>query len=129
MSRAKQKGTRGESDRVAWLRSRGWRHATRIPLKGSKDCGDLILDQGVPVMIESKETKAFTPSVVVDEVEVQIENAAAEFGFAIVKRRGTTDVGKYYAITTCEQMMGLVERVWEPPPAEKPKTRLLRRLR
>lgn len=122
-----QKGTKGETARVNYLRARGWRYATRIPKKGNRDCGDMILDQVVPVMIESKETRAFTPSTFVAEMNAQIENAEAEFGFVIVKKKGTTDVGQYYALTTVEQMMSLIERVWVPPPPEKPKVRLLRR--
>jgi hypothetical protein len=65
-------------------------------------------------MVESKETKAFTPSSFVAEMNAQIVNKHAEFGFVIVKKRGTTDVGQYYALTTVDQMMGLVERVWQP---------------
>lgn len=113
------KGTRGETDRVNYLKSRGWKYATRIPKAGAKDRGDLILDQAVPVMVESKETKAFTPSVFIAEMEAQIKNADAEFGFVVVKKKGTTDVGKYYTLTTVEQMMSLIERVW-PPPADTP---------
>ena len=109
-----RRGTAGETERVNYMRSRGWHYSTRIPKKGARDCGDMILDQAVPVMIESKQTKAFTPSSTLSEVLVQIENAKAEFGFAIVKKRGTTDVGKYYALTSVEQMMNLIERVWQP---------------
>lgn len=109
------KGTKGETARVRWLQSRGWRYATRIPKKGNRDCGDLILDQTVPVMVESKETKSFTPSIFIKEMEAQISHAGAEFGFVMVKRRGTADVGQYYALTTVEQMLSLIERVWAPP--------------
>lgn len=113
-NRAGQKGTKGETDRVRYFIARGWKYATRIPKKGSRDCGDMILDQAVPVMIESKETKSFTPSTFIAEMEAQIANAQAEFGFVIVKKRGTTDIGKYYALTTVEQQMSLIERVWSP---------------
>lgn len=112
---AGRKGTKGETDRVNYFRCRGWRYATRIPKAGAKDKGDLILDQAVPVMIESKETKAFTPSTFIAEMEAQIKNAEAEFGFVVVKKKGTTDVGRYYCLTTVDQMMSLVERVWTPP--------------
>ena len=115
MTAAQRKGTHGETSRVKYLQSRGWRYATRIPKFGAKDRGDLVLDQAVPVMIESKETKSFTPSTFIAEMKAQIENASAEFGFVIVKRKGTTDVGKYYAITDVDNMMNLIERVWTPP--------------
>jgi hypothetical protein len=121
-----QKGTKGESDRVKYLRGRGWRYATRIPKAGARDKGDIILDQAVPVMVESKETRSFTPAAFIKEMDVQIANAEAEFGFVIWKKRGTTDVGQYYALTTVEQMMNLVERVWDVPPAAS-KGRVLKR--
>ncbi len=114
-NRSGQKGTAGESARVNYLKARGWKYATRIPKKGSKDCGDLILDQAVPVMIESKETKAFAPASFIAEMEAQIVNAGAEFGFCIVKKRGTTNVGAYYALTSVEHMISLIERVYEKP--------------
>ncbi len=117
MTAAQRKGTHGETARVNYFKARGWKYATRIPKAGAKDKGDLILDQAVPVMIESKETKAFTPSTFISEMEVQVQNSNAEFGFVIVKKKGTTDVGKYYALTTVDQLMSLLERVWEPPQA------------
>lgn len=115
MNRSGRKGTKGETDRVNYFKSRGWYYATRIPKAGAKDKGDLILDQAVPIMIESKETKAFTPSTFVAEMEAQIENANACFGFVVVKKKGTTDVGKYYALTTVDHMMNLVEQVFTKP--------------
>ena len=115
MSKQRQKGTRGETDRVNYFKARGWKYATRIPTAGANDKGDLILDQAVPVMIESKEVKAFTPSTFIAEMEAQIKNSKADFGCVVVKKKGTTDVGKYYCLTTVDQMMSLLERVWSPP--------------
>jgi len=112
-----RKGTKGETDRVNYFKSRGWKYATRIPKAGAKDKGDMILDQAVPVMIESKETKSFTPSTFISEMEDQIIHAQAEFGFVIVKKKGTTDVGKYYCLTTVDQIMSLLEKVYPQPPA------------
>ncbi len=115
MSKSGRKGTKGETDRVNYFKSRGWKYATRIPKAGAKDKGDLILDQAVPVMIESKETKSFTPSTFIAEMEAQIINSDAKFGFVVVKKKGTTDVGKYYAITTVDHMMNLIEQVFDKP--------------
>lgn len=124
---AKQKGTKGERDRVAYLRSRGWHFADRIVQHGSLDEGDIRLDPNVPIAIESKETKAFTPSQFITELTAEIENAHALTGFVIVKRRGTTDVGQYYALCTVDQIMTLVELAFDPTPVRKPK-KLLRRV-
>ena len=122
------KGTKGETARVKYLVARGWKYATRIPKTGNRDKGDLILDQAVPVVIESKETKGFTPSSFLAELEAEIANANGEFGFVIAKKRGTTDVGQYYALTSVERMMWLVEQVYSKPDPE-PRRKLLRRVR
>lgn len=114
-----QKGTKGESDRVKYFRARGWHHATRIVKKGARDEGDIVLDHAVPVVVESKETKAFTPASFIAELEAEIANANGEFGFVIWKRRGTTAVGKYYCLTTVDQIMGLIERVWHPSESQR----------
>ena len=85
-----------------------------LSLRAAACCKPMAGDQAVPVMVEVKTVKAFTPSTFIAEVEAQIINAAAEFGFAIVKKRGTADVGKYYALTNVDQMMSLIERVYHP---------------
>ena len=123
---SKRRGTKGESDRVKYLQARGWRYARRIVMEGAADKGDLILDQAVPVVIESKEVKArnFSPSTFIKECEAEIENAGAEFGFFIVKKVGTTNVGDYYALCTVDRMMWLIEQVYD-----KPRVRRLRRVR
>jgi hypothetical protein len=48
-------------------------------------------------------------------MEAQIINSDAKFGFVVVKKKGTTDVGKYYAITTVDHMMNLIEQVFDKP--------------
>lgn len=118
-NRAKAKGTAGETAIVRYLIERGWIHAKRITLKGNADEGDVVLGDGIPVMIESKMTKAFTPSVFVDEMNEEVANALAEFGCVVWKRRGTTNVGEWYCLTTVDQQMRLIERVWRRPPKKK----------
>lgn len=120
------KGRYQESQIVTWLIVRGWLYAKRIRQKGARDEGDIHLGDGVPVVIESKNTKSFNLAESVKETEAEIANAGAEFGYAVLKKRGTTDVGQYYAVTTVERMDWLIQQVYEQP-TRTPKRRVLRR--
>lgn len=120
------KGRYQESLVVKWLIFRGWLYAKRIRQKGALDEGDIHLGDGVPVVIESKNTKSFDLAGSVKETEAEIINAGAEFGYAILKRRGTTDVGQYYAVTTVERMDWLLQQVYEQPKVVPSRRRIKR---
>jgi hypothetical protein len=64
-------------------------------------------------MIEAKNEKTISLAQYIKEMDAQIVNADAETGFVIIKRRGTTDVGKYYALTTVEHANDLLRRVYK----------------
>jgi hypothetical protein len=96
------KGTQLETATVNWLRAHGWTFARRISKEGSKDKGDVTLGDGIPVTIEAKNTKAMNISGAQKELAVEMTNAGHKWGFTIHKKRGTTDVGKYYAILPVE---------------------------
>lgn len=131
-NRPKQIGTAQETAVKLYLRDRGYVHAKRIVLHGTHDEGDLVLGDGYPVVIESKGGRSAVARIPgsLNELEAEIENAGAEFGFLVVKRAGTTDVGRYYAIVPVRRMVDLVERVW-PPPHElaQPRVKVWRRIR
>lgn len=117
MSRSKQKGTAHETAIVRWLHLNGWPSADRSPLRGNQDKGDIT---GIPgVCIEAKNCKAFTPSVWLDELAVEMANASAETGVVIAKRRGTTNVDDYYAILPARLWLELLiearpDYPWQP---------------
>ena len=96
MSKAKQKGTKAESDVVAWLKAEGWVHAERRALSGNLDKGDI--NMGAPVVIEVKDHKTITLSEWLKELKVEMENAGVSVGSVIAKKRGTTNVAEWYAI-------------------------------
>jgi hypothetical protein len=111
-NRSKGIGTFHESHVVRWLKRNGWPYARRITLKGARDEGDIALGDGVPVAVEAKAEKTITLAEYIRELEVEIVNANAETGVVIIKRRGTTDVGQYYALTTVEHWNALTLAVY-----------------
>ena len=95
MSKQKQKGTRAENQVVTFLRA-FWPYAERRVLAGVNDKGDV---SGLgPVVVEVKDHGKITLSVFVDELKAEVINANAHTGVVIAKRRGTLDVGEWYAV-------------------------------
>jgi HJR/Mrr/RecB family endonuclease len=112
---AKKRGTEHETRCVRWLRAHGWSYARRITQKGSRDEGDIRLADGVPVVIEAKNEKAITIGTYIAELDAECVNAECDQGVVIIKRRGTTDVGKYYALTTVDRWNALALAAIEVP--------------
>jgi hypothetical protein len=95
MSKSKQKGTSAETAVVNWLKEQGRKHVERRALHGTLDRGDIA---GIPcVVIEVKNHARMELSQWLKELEVEIANDKAESGVVIHKKKGTTDVGEWYA--------------------------------
>lgn len=95
MSKSKQKGTAAETAVVNYLKGKGRKHVERRSLNGSSDRGDIA---GLPgVVIEVKNHARMELSQWVSELEVEIKNDKADTGVVIHKKKGTTDVGQWYA--------------------------------
>ena len=124
MNRAKARGTSHETHVVSWLKINGWPYARRITQKGNKDEGDARLADGVPVVIEGKNEKAITIGTYIRELEDECSNAGFFQGVVIIKRRGTTDVGQYYALTTVSRWNDLARRAISVPP-QPPRRRMV----
>lgn len=108
MTASRRKGTDAESRVVAWLRERGWVHAERRALAGARDRGDVAGLVGV--VVEVKAERAWTPGGYLAELAAEVVNDGAEVGVVVVKRRGTTDVGRWYALTDAATFFDLVRR-------------------
>jgi len=106
MSASKQKGTAAETAIVRWFQSHGWPRAERRALSGAYDMGDINLEPGI--VVEVKNTKTITLAEFVAETERERINANAEFGMCVIKKRGTTDPGQFYAVTSLDQMAWLL---------------------
>lgn len=103
----KSRGRAAENAVVEWLRSHGRPYVERRRLTGTHDCGDLT---GIPgVVVEVKATKSIDLAGFVDELEDEMINADAETGVVIIKRRGTTDVGNWYAVMPASVWLQLLE--------------------
>lgn len=95
MSKQKQKGTAAETAVVNWLKEQGRKHVERRSLNGTADRGDIA---GIPcVVIEVKNHAKMTLSEWLSELEIEMHNDKADHGVVIHKKRGTTNVGEWYA--------------------------------
>ncbi len=83
---SKQRGTRWETDIVAYLNENGYPHAERRALAGNLDKGD-ITGLGPAIVIEAKATKALSLGEQMKETEAERLNAKADYGVLVWKRR------------------------------------------
>ena len=105
MNRSKAKGTRFESDVVAYLREHGFRYAERRALAGNADRGDIA---GVPgVAIECKAVQRIELATFVDESQREAANAGAGLGVTVVKRRQKS-TGDAYVVMPLSAFVALI---------------------
>lgn len=108
VSAQKQKGTAAETSVVNYLKDNGFPHASRIgAINGYNDKGDI--DGCGPIVIEVKNHKALDLAGWLKELEVEIKNAGVQTGVVIAKRRGTTDVGEWYAVMSVDILLALLK--------------------
>lgn len=116
MSKMKSLGTQNETAIKEWLRANGWPYADRKVLAGANDEGDIRLSERIPFVIEAKTAKSTTDraslGTFVRELEVEVANADAECGAVIFKKKGTTNVGDYYAIMPVHMLNELLKRAF-----------------
>lgn len=103
MNASKQKGTAFETALVRWLESQGI-PAKRIVLHGNQDQGDV--DAGL-VNFEAKNCNSISLSTWVKEAEVETAHAGKPV-VVVAKRKGISDAGQSYVITTLAQFMELM---------------------
>jgi len=108
LSKSKQKGTAAETAVVRYLQQNGYPNVERRALNGTQDRGDVsgIAD----VVIEVKNHARMELSEWVKELEAEIKNAQATSGTVIHKKRGTTNVGEWYATLPVELWVQLIQR-------------------
>jgi len=108
MSKSKQKGTAAETAVVNWLLSKGRKHVERRSLNGVNDRGDIA---GVPgVVLEIKNCAKIELSAWLKELEAEMINDKADTGVVIHKKKGTTDVGLWYATMPVSVWFKLIEK-------------------
>ena len=107
MSKQRQKGTRAESAVVNYLKDNGFPYAERRALHGVNDKGD-ITGCG-PVVFEVKDHAKLSLSEWVKELEDEMRNAGVDIGTVVAKKRGTLDVGEWYAILPFRLLVQLLK--------------------
>jgi hypothetical protein len=101
----KAKGTSAETAVVKYLKNT-WDSVERRALAGSADKGDI---SGIPnVCIEVKDHKKMVLSGWVKELDEEMKNSQALTGAVIHKKRGTLDVGEWYATMPVEVYVNLL---------------------
>lgn len=115
-NRMKSMGTSHETAIKEWLRKNGWPYAERKTLAGAADEGDIRLSERVPFVIEAKTAKSTTDRAAigsfVKELEAEVVNSGSESGAVILKKRGTTDVGQYYAIMPVHMLNVILSKAY-----------------
>lgn len=105
---SKAKGRDAENAVVKFLLEHGFHRAERRRLTGANDRGDIA---GVDdLTIEVKAEKRIDLAGYMKELAAEVENTGDEFGVAFVKRRGTTDVGEWYAVMPVSWFVRLWKR-------------------
>ena len=104
---SRRKGTTYERDVIRWLRSHGVPHAERTSTGRTQTRGDI---DGIPgVHLELRNRARIDLATWLDDTTTAAGDALPVL---IVRRRGTTDRGQDYAITTLDRM---VELLTDPP--------------
>lgn len=108
MSKSKQKGTAAETAVVNWIKKQTNRpHVERRSLNGANDRGDIAGILGVVIEVKNHATMKLPEWL--RELEEEMKNDKANTGVVIHKKRGTTDVGEWYATLPVKVWYKLLE--------------------
>lgn len=108
MSKQRAKGTSAETAVVRYLQDNGFIHAERRALHGINDKGDIT---GIPgVVIEVKNHAKLTLAEWVKELQQEMVNANADFGFVVAKKKGTTNPAEWYAVMPLEILLNEIKK-------------------
>jgi len=105
---SKRKGSAFELAIAKYLVEQGWKHAERRIAGSTIDKGDIYGIIGC--VIEAKNEKRIDLAGYMKELEVECANAKATTGAAIVKKRGTTNVGEAYAVMPVRMWVDLMKQ-------------------
>jgi Holliday junction resolvase len=108
MSKSKAKGTAFETAVVKYL-SDYYPNVERRTLSGINDKGD-IAGTNKKLVWECKDHKTLNFSGWLNEAEVERQNAGAEIGIVVAKRRGHGGIGSQYAVMTVDTLMELLTK-------------------
>jgi hypothetical protein len=103
----KRKGSAAELAVARWLAANGWPDAERRYDAGRHDDrGDI---RGIPgVTLEVKNHQRLDLAGWLRELAAEMENDGTDIGAVVVKKRGTTDVGQWYAVLPMEVLIRIL---------------------
>src|SRR5574344_1892182 len=113
VNKPRQTGTRAESACTRFFRAHGFGGADRQPLRGGLDQGDIALAPGFVAEVTSYAQAATgqpPPALLakwMSECQTERINARADHGPLIVRRKGTTDVGRWWAYVPLRDLVTL----------------------
>ena len=113
---SKRRGTSAEVAVLKYVRGNGFPWAERLALSGNADCGDISLLPGRLVVLEVKAHASAATGQPGDaqladwmsQTSTERVNAGADHGVLVVKRKGTTDPGRWFAYVTAGQFATLL---------------------
>lgn len=108
----RRKGIEYERQLVAWLAANGWPHAER---RGGGFGGSDVV--GTPgLTFECKAQAGTSLGAWVDQTEAARAQAGDRYGVLCVKRKGTSDVGRWHAVMPLESLARLLaDAGWTAP--------------
>ena len=103
----KAKGSAAERAVASWFAANGWPDAERRYDAGRHDDrGDI---RGVSdAVLEVKNHQRIDLAGWLKELKVEMENSGTDIGAVIIKKRGTGDVGQWYAVMPVEVLNRLL---------------------
>ena len=105
----KRKGSGAERDVVVWLHKEGFKYAARRVAGSQLDKGDISGVEGVT--IEVKNQRKLDLAGWVKELEIEMKNDGAWTGTVLHKKKGTTNVGEWYATMPASVWIALIRKV------------------
>lgn len=103
----KNKGSEAERNVVQYLREQGYPYAERTRAGWTDDRGDI---DGLPgVTVEVKNEKRIDLAGYMVELAREMVAGRADTGVVIVKKRGTTNVGDWYAVMPVSVWTALIK--------------------
>lgn len=108
MSRAKQKGTRGENAVVDALRRAGFVHAERRALAGTLDKGDVLGVPGWVFEVKAHDSYAGKLGEWLGELQREKVNAGAEFGVVWHRRKGKGSAEDWFVTMSGAEFLSIL---------------------
>lgn len=109
-------GAAAEQQVCDWLRAHGFPHAERRHLSGANDRGDVAGMVGICCEVKAERRTDLAGWLA--ELQAEQANTGDPHGLVIAKRRGTLDVGRWYAVTSVEAHVRLLQEAGYGTPPE-----------